>query len=904
MASAPSSTLPSSAGPSKRPSSKSSERLIRSPVPSVHPKPNRRKPEKQLRKPGSASSVGVVSPAAPEDELFRKSDARPPWKYKVESKHFDTPSLPRKTSAGAGRALTKGVETSKDVAGLRPTLLRHGSNGTPPRVELPLSTSVDGVRDAWVNPPDADSKALRDTRESDRHQWGAFRQPTPAASNQTASEYRSRPPSTNVNCLVAALGALVALILVFAVYRVVSVRSKQSEPDRNLCMSGQCRYHANLIRNHIDRSADPCEDFEAFACSQWADVAETYGYGAAIMRLQIATWFTEFKVMKSSRRAIVPGDIVGTLGNAAHNLRHAFKNHAVLTEGARLIPVGVRAENMYELCMSDVNDTAAKSGVRMLKLFMLERGLRWPERPLPGVEPLGVLLDLAYHWRLGLWFDASHLETMPAGSIKRSRTLLIEPGAFVGAWAAQHDSVIRNDAYAHYWRALESAFSENNTKPRPDNISKIVEREGVILHELSTILYSAVRRPVRFPIEVVERFTPDISKRTWTQEIANRIVAVEETKFARKSFESITVSDIAILEVLNKLYVRYNRDEILDHLSWFFVQVFASLADRQNLRHKYGSQDFAEKRRYLFCATEVEASNQFLIAALYARLHSSGDARNTVVRRLEAVKKAALEKIFRGTSWAEDLSRDMIATKVRNQQVILWPPPELLSDDALSEMYENVREYRGSFIEYWLEAYNHTRNLLGDPRYDEAMKLARNFVLPYFEYDYVSNAVRVAIGAVDIPLYAEGSTQAMVYGGLGFSYAAQLVKAFDEGGLTIDPHGAINVSWAPPSWKRNCSNDRRSPFPEIPAIQVAHAAFLQALANESQPAKRLMEDYTEEQVFFIVACFTLCQVERTAEGSYGGDCNRAVKNFAPFAEAFACRDGSSMKPTNRCLYFD
>ncbi|XP_077531035.1 neprilysin-2-like [Haemaphysalis longicornis] len=872
MASAPSPTLPSSAGPSKRSPCKSPERLIRSPVRSVHPKPNRRKSAKQLRKPGSASSVGVVSPAAPEDELPRKTDARPPWKYKVEAKHFVTPPSPRTTSPGAGRASTKGVESSKDIAGLRPTLLRQGSNGTPPRVEPPLSMSVDGVRDAGVHPPEPDSKALPDAGESDPDQWGAFHQPTPAASNDPASEHRSRPPSTSVNCLAAALGSLVALILVFSVYRLISVRSKQSEPGRNLCMSGQCRYHANLITNHINRSADPCEDFEAFACSQWADVAETYGYGAAIMRLQIATWFTEFK--------------------------------AVLTEGARLIPVGVRAENMYELCMSDVNDTAAKSGVRLLKSFMLERGLRWPERPLPGVEPLGVLLDLAYHWRLGLWFDASHLETTPAGSRERSRTLLIEPGAFVGAWAAQHDSVISNDAYAHYWRALELAFSEPNTKPRPVNISKIVEREGVILHELSTILYSTVRRPVRFPIEDVERFTPDISKGTWIQEIANRTAEAEVTKVKRKSFESITVSDIAILEVLNKLYVRYNRDEILDHLSWFFVQVFASLADRQNLRHKYGSKDFAEKRRYLFCATEVEASNQFLIAALYARLHSSGDARNTVLRRLEAVKKAALEKIFRGTSWAKDSSRDLIATKVRNQQVILWPPPNLLSDDALSDMYENVREYRGSFIEYWLDAYNHTRSLLSDPRYDEAMKLARNFVLPYFEYDYVSNAVRVAIGAVDIPLYAEGSTHATFYGGLGFSYAAQLVRAFDEGGLTIDPHGAINVSWALPSWKRNCSNDRRSPFPEIPAIQVAHAAFLQALANGSQPAKCLMEDYTEEQVFFIVACFTLCQVERNAEGSYGGDCNRAVKNFAPFAEAFACRDGSSMKPTNRCLYFD
>ncbi|KAH9380276.1 hypothetical protein HPB48_022995 [Haemaphysalis longicornis] len=150
----------------------------------------------------------------------------------------------------------------------------------------------------------------------------------------------------------------------------------------------------------------------------------------------------------------------------------------------------------------------------------------------------------------------------------------------------------------------------------------------------------------------------------------------------------------------------------------------------------------------------------------------------------------------------------------------------------------------------------------------------------------------------------EGSTHATFYGGPRLLLRRAAGQAFDEGGLTIDPTARSTTRGRRLRGSATAANRSSLALPEIPAIQVAHAAFLQALANESQPAKRLMEGYTEEQVFFIVACFTLCQVERNAEGSYGGDCNRAVKNFAPFAEAFACRDGSSMKPTNRCLYFD
>ncbi|KAH9380587.1 hypothetical protein HPB48_020367 [Haemaphysalis longicornis] len=842
MASPPSALLPSSPRHSRRSPSKT-KGLIRSPDLSGYSSPKR--PRNAQRRGQTASPNSVRTP---EDDLPPRSTARRPRKYKTRAKYSD----PRPESPTALHRAKPTPVQSSDASKTRP-------------LGGPSSLGSGSSRATLLGPHAGQLEA---------DEWGSIHPAGSVASDHSASFHRRRWTSTRLNCLAATLVSVAAVTLILLAHHLLSVRWKMAGLGKTLCTSGECLYHANLVANHIDRGADPCENFEAFACSRWEYAAGAYGYGTAIMRVQISHWFTEFE--------------------------------DVLAGGAALGAPGVRVRSMYDLCLSDVSHTASQSGVRALKSFMLARNLRWPEPPLPGVEPLGVLLDLAYHWRLGLWFDASRLHTTPVtgNARERSRTLLIEPGAFVGAWKAQHDSVRRSDGYDLYWKELHLAFSEPGETLRDVNISEIKEREAVILHELSTILYSTVRKPVRFPIEDVDRFTPAISKSTWTQEIAKKIVAVERTKLSLTPFESILASDIAILKVLNKLYARYDRQEILDHLSWFFVQVFASLADRRYLVHKYGSQILAEKRRHVFCATEVEASNQFLIAALYARLHSSGVARNRVVVRLEAVKQAALQKILNGTSWVEDFSRELIAAKVRNQQIVLWPPDDLLSDDALSEMYQNLREYRGSFIEYWLDAYNHKRTLLGDPRYEEAMKLARNFVLPYFEYDYVSNAVRVAIGAVDIPLYAAGSTAAVLYGGLGFSYATQLVKAFDEGGLTVDPHGAINDSWSPPSWKRKCSTDHRSPFPEIPALQVAHAAFRRALANDSRAPKRLMEDYTEEQVFFIMTCFTLCQLERSAERFYGGDCNRAVRNFAPFAEAFACPDGSKMNPNSRCPYFD
>ncbi|KAL1419533.1 hypothetical protein MTO96_025277 [Rhipicephalus appendiculatus] len=62
-------------------------------------------------------------------------------------------------------------------------------------------------------------------------------------------------------------------------------------------------------------------------------------------------------------------------------------------------------------------------------------------------------------------------------------------------------------------------------------------------------------------------------------------------------------------------------------------------------------------------------------------------------------------------------------------------------------------------------------------------------------------------------------------------------------------------------------------------------------------------DLTEEKVFFITACLSTC-AKTPAENFYGGDCNKAMMNFAPFAKAFNCPKGSKMKPATQCSFYD
>ncbi|KAH9381885.1 hypothetical protein HPB48_015395 [Haemaphysalis longicornis] len=80
-------------------------------------------------------------------------------------------------------------------------------------------------------------------------------------------------------------------------------------------------------------------------------------------------------------------------------------------------------------------------------------------------------------------------------------------------------------------------------------------------------------------------------------------------------------------------------------------------------------------------------------------------------------------------------------------------------------------------------------------------------VLPHVKYDHLQNRVVISVAALQGPLKAADSTPAMLYGGIGFLYARQMLRALDCGGLRIDAQGnVVPQSWASPQWKAASRN--------------------------------------------------------------------------------------------------
>ncbi|KAH9384069.1 hypothetical protein HPB48_026052 [Haemaphysalis longicornis] len=96
--------------------------------------------------------------------------------------------------------------------------------------------------------------------------------------------------------------------------------------------------------------------------------------------------------------------------------------------------------------------------------------------------------------------------------------------------------------------------------------------------------------------------------------------------------------------------------------------------------------------------------------------------------------------------------------------------------------------------------------------------------------------------------------------------------------------------------------DAKLAFPLLPALEIAHAAYVQ-FRNESQDLRlKDLPGYSAEQVFFLTACHVTCSKEDSGPSS-SPICTAAMRNFKPFARAFSCRAGSPMNPKNKCQFF-
>ncbi|XP_075540232.1 endothelin-converting enzyme 1-like [Dermacentor variabilis] len=686
--------------------------------------------------------------------------------------------------------------------------------------------------------------------------------------NVQASRLRSVPRRTVEMALALGVFFAVTLLVVVLVAQAWIPHAPHTDP---FCHSDECLSHARLMESKLDVAVDPCEDFNAYACARWEPPSEYYSYATTVANLAVDNWFMNFR--------------------------------SIVAKGIEDLPAGLKLQAMFNVCVASVLDESSK---RMLTDFMKERKIPWPDDPIPEANPLGVILDLAYNWAVDLWFDVQ-----PLHRPKGTTGLSIASGNLVNLWGSYFRDAVPRDRYVEYWNSFYVAFvsPDDPGERAASEITRIADIESDIVAKLSNAFERRGKVPARFKVADIEKHADSFSSGEWTTVLEANVRLYEGML---KPSDYVTFSDIALLQATNEFFSKYSRTDLLRHLSWFFIQIFAPFGGVGSSLADSGDDSRAVMRRLVFCVTQAEAAYRVLVASLYVQPRFAAEERLAVEAHFDRVRQVTMEKIA-NLSWGDNLSKYMCTVKLQELKTLLWPPVELLAANGLSDLYANFASNKSTPFDFWHDAHENLRALREKPHYEMPLtKLPVGSVPPLVRYDYLRNTVGVSAAALSPPLYASRSTPAMMYGGLMFSYARELVRVLDSTGLKIDPQGDVVPSWASSSWQEGASRASSclapgfsSPFPEIPTLEVAYAAFERALSSAASGGSpwRTTDALSEQRVFFITACFTLCSQNRTA-AFLRGDCNKAFAHFPKFAEAFACVPGSAMNPPKKCTFFN
>ncbi|XP_075550473.1 endothelin-converting enzyme 2-like [Dermacentor variabilis] len=567
----------------------------------------------------------------------------------------------------------------------------------------------------------------------------------------------------------------------------------------------------------------------------------------------------------------------------------------IVRKGSIELPVGRKVVAMFESCM-----TQMRSDVPTFLLFMSVHGLAFPgeakERP-----PLEVLFDLAFNWNINLWFK---LQLLPGTKDDPRRRILITTNEFMTYWYAMLGQVPANKFAALYNAMVRIFGGDEANSVTEEKVKQVYEIMLSIVNKLVRASASMARFPAVFAVRDVSNYTKLVTAEH-VHDVIKKTLRIEPP-FSID--ELLLFNDVAVLHAMLRIISTYNDTTLLRHLSWLFVYAYGAVAHPiAILNTLFGSAEWAREAQPRYCAVQVEDSYKLLAAALASVGGFSPDERRTIDEHLEAIKQVTFNKTS-AMVWLDEKTKHVAKQKLLRARTALWPPPEFLTDHVLEDIYGKFPEKNDTtFMNMWIATRQNERNLSGTPAGVLEQSLLESTALPYAQYEHLLNEVRLAVGALTPPLYYRDGTKAMLYGGLGFFYAKSLISTIDSAGTKVDDQGRIVSSWLSEQSQQEferrvhgCLENNLTVFPEVPAMEVAHAAFLRD-SRSSSP--RLSPNLTEHQVFFVTTCAASCALS-ASDNLYGGDCNKAVMNFAPFAEAFSCPVGSKMNPISKCTFFD
>lgn len=441
-------------------------------------------------------------------------------------------------------------------------------------------------------------------------------------------------------------------------------------------------------------------------------------------------------------------------------------------------------------------------------------------------------------------------------------------------------------------------------------MARHLDTEREVLQALTSIVNETRREAVDTTVERVELAFTNLNDIRLTQLILYFFNASGIHKRSRVYIESRRFV-VAVDEVLG----RFSREQIMEHLAWWFAQLCAMLASSEARMLIGGNEAQSQALKKAWCfnlaaawfgPTVYSTVSNFVVAE---QRRSVTDFQQGLLVHV----RHAVENI----SWSDETTRRAMMRRLSELRVYNWeddvkrtPPQSQGSQAVLSEDWSNsTQEFLEALITTVMERLS--KHAVSWRPYEDSRWLQR----PYdgLSYAYLTNTLSVRQAATTSPLFysdygGEGVLRAASFGGLATAFLESALRMFDRRGIRTDE--GQPWAWMSPRSERQlyrrlgCSNDIGENMLQVGSLRVAWEAYKNVSQSDSPLGGALdivnwqgkTQRYTADQVFFLTYCRRFC--------SKGMSCNAAVRSLPDFGAVFGCaKQRSEEDDLSQCRFF-
>ncbi|EFA03192.1 neprilysin-2 [Tribolium castaneum] len=701
---------------------------------------------------------------------------------------------------------------------------------------------------------------------------------------------------------------LLALLLIIII--IILAVKLSAQIDSQVCFTPDCVQTAAKVLEKVDLNTSPCQNFYKFACGN----------------------FIKNTVLPQSKTSISSFSIVSDMVD--EQMRTLLEKPVQDTDARAFVLV----KSIYQACMNTTEIEAhalenVKKTIKGIGGWPVVEGFKWNERAFDWTETIYKFM------RMGMEYDIFfEFNVFPEETDSTKHTLLLDQPFIVSfdklMRRGYNESIVR--AYHVYMSKIAMAFG--------------AEEERAYRHMLDVInLDIAITRITvpsekrrnsslednRYSIKDLEKEFPYVP---WLQYINTMLDPVKIMTYD----DNITVTLPQYFKELKNIITSTPKQTMANYIFWKGIKGLIQYLsnDLRALQldfFKVVSGRTEREPRWKECVQKVKSRLHVASSALYVRHFFKEEAKKTMVEIINNIQAQFMDNL-RKVDWMDEVTRKHALEKAKVMKAHIAYPDELLNDEIIDYYYQNLSvdrsKYLGSMRNVTLHSWRINYAKLNE-RVDKKDWREHSYaVVTNAFYDQNGNNIEFPASILQGVFFDNNRPQYMNYGAIGYIIGHEITHGFDDSGRQYDKDGNLVDWWQPKTQsafeaKAQCIIDQYSNItvPEINlnlngintqgeniadngGIKQAYLAY-KKWAHKHHTERALPGlPYTPEQMFWISAGNTWCDVERREElkisvmdrahaPSYYR-VNVPLMNSEYFAKDFNCPIGSPMNPKRKC----